>query len=220
MTSSTPPSQNNDLDLLDRTHKVMKAEQKLTALLERVDPWLGNPGDQSAVRNHYSTRVRPIPQTMDQVENILSLARSWASKTSAPAGWDPSAPVIGFATPNPLPHHLRGGALAALQLERATKEKFRASKLKEEERESKAQAAKEEKEELERQKQLEQQQSEQTAEAQSKNPKKRMRAENSNSPKPQQRPAQQRQPSVGVSMNLSDSSSEEESEEDDDEMSE
>ncbi len=34
-------------------------------------------------------------------------------------GWNPAAPVVGFRTPNPLPHQLRGGALAALQLERA-----------------------------------------------------------------------------------------------------
>jgi hypothetical protein len=39
--------------------------------------------------------------------------------------WDPSLPVIGFATPNPLPHQLRGGALGAMQLKLAREEKKR-----------------------------------------------------------------------------------------------
>ena len=42
-----------------------------------------------------------------------------ASRTSAPAGWNPQAPLTGFSTPNPLPHQLRGGVLAARQLEDA-----------------------------------------------------------------------------------------------------
>jgi hypothetical protein len=56
---------------------------------------------------------------MDEVEHVLHVARNIASRTSAPAGWNPQAPVIGFATPNPLPHQLRGGSLGALQLELA-----------------------------------------------------------------------------------------------------
>ncbi|KAL3913007.1 MAG: hypothetical protein SGILL_006663, partial [Bacillariaceae sp.] len=40
-------------------------------------------------------------------------------RTSAPGGWRRKAPVVGFSTPNPLPHQLRGGALGALELERA-----------------------------------------------------------------------------------------------------
>jgi hypothetical protein len=56
---------------------------------------------------------------MDQVEAILALGRKYAAQTSAPAGWNPAAPLVGFTTPAPLPNQLRAGCLAALQLERA-----------------------------------------------------------------------------------------------------
>lgn len=56
---------------------------------------------------------------MDQVNNVLALARIYASRTSAPAGWNPNAPAIGFSMPNPMPHQLRRGQLAALQLDQA-----------------------------------------------------------------------------------------------------
>ena len=111
-----------DLALLEKAQKMIQIERKLTATLEKVEPWLllsNNNTNRNASISHHRPRVRPIPTSMDQVEAILAVARNYASKTSAPAGWNPNAPLIGFATPNPLPHQLRGGALAALQLERA-----------------------------------------------------------------------------------------------------
>jgi hypothetical protein len=56
--------------------------------------------------------------------------------------WNPTLPVIGFATPNPLPHQLRGGALGAMQLKMAREEKNRkiqeaADNLREKERKEK-----------------------------------------------------------------------------------
>ena len=97
---------------------MIELEKTLTECLERGKPWLT-----STVQKDHPTipRVRPIPTNMDEATRILALARNLASRTSAPAGWNPNAPVVGFSTPNPLPHQLRGGALAALQLERARK---------------------------------------------------------------------------------------------------
>jgi len=62
-------------------------------------------------------RSRPTPISMSQVEGILALARTYSSRTSAPPGWRPSNLVINFATPNPTPDRLRGGSLAALELQ-------------------------------------------------------------------------------------------------------
>ena len=105
------------LDLLEKTQAMVEVEQSLTATLEKVEPWLLSATTTSIDPNR--PRVRPIPQTMDQVKKILAVARNFSSRTSAPAEWNPAAPVVGFSTPNPLPHQLRGGALATLQLERA-----------------------------------------------------------------------------------------------------
>uniref|UniRef100_A0A7S3DWH2 Mediator complex subunit 4 n=1 Tax=Entomoneis paludosa TaxID=265537 RepID=A0A7S3DWH2_9STRA len=215
-------SSEKSLELLERTRKVMKAEQKLTALLEKVEPWIAAaPGHHSStIRDHYGNRVRPIPTNMDQVEVILAMARNWASKTSAPAGWDPSAPVIGFATPNPLPHQLRGGALAALQLERATTQKYRESQQRQEEQESKARKLAQEEQAAKQQKQQEMEQKKGGEAADALNPKKRMRPGDETvrrpPPPPQQQRPQQRAPSAeAVTMNLSDSSSEEDDDDDD-----
>merc|ERR1719491_1759067 len=48
---------------------------------------------------------------MDTVNEVLALARTLSSRTSAPCSWDPTMPMVNFATPNPLPHQIRGGAL-------------------------------------------------------------------------------------------------------------
>jgi hypothetical protein len=87
-------------------------------------------------------RVRPIPTTMEQVRQILAVGWNYASRTSAPAGWDPMAPVAGFSTPNPLPHMLRGGALAALQLEGAKQAESDKKRKREEDKTEKAAAKK------------------------------------------------------------------------------
>jgi len=77
------------------------------------------------------SKIRPLlqdlatPQTMSQVDTILSLARSYSTKTSAPPGWNPNLPVIHFSTPNPLPHQLRQGELGAMELQMAKEERNR-----------------------------------------------------------------------------------------------
>lgn len=79
-------------------------------------------------------RVRPIPRTLEQVQAIISVGRSYSNRTSAPAGWTSTTPLIHFTTPNPLPHQLRHSALATLQLQRtidaATREQERVTQLK------------------------------------------------------------------------------------------
>ena len=103
--------------LLKKAQAMIELEQSLTATIEKVEPWLPNcnAGNNTSSR----PRVRPLPTSMEQVDVILAVARNWAARTSAPAGWNPAAPVMGFTTPNPMPHQLRGGALAGMQLERA-----------------------------------------------------------------------------------------------------
>jgi hypothetical protein len=110
-----------NMSLLEKTQAVIDMEQRLTLALERMDPWLRALDDQGATTPmvHFSRRVRPVPRSMDQVDRVLAQARMLGTRTSAPAGWNPAAPVMGFSTPNPLPHQLRGEALAALQLQRA-----------------------------------------------------------------------------------------------------
>lgn len=102
--------------LLEKTKTIMELERSLTKTLDKVEPWLLQNSKRQLPNR---PRVRPIPTTMEEAERVLAVARVLASRTSAPAGWNPAAPVMGFSTPNPLPHQLRGGALAALQLDRA-----------------------------------------------------------------------------------------------------
>jgi len=110
--------------LLEKVRAAMEIESKLTATMERVEPWLS--ASVLHAPDHINNfpdrpRVRPIPTNVEEAERVLAVARVLAARTSAPAGWNPMAPVVGFSTPSPLPHQLRGGALAALQLERARK---------------------------------------------------------------------------------------------------
>ena len=138
---------------------MIEVERLLTMSMEKVEPWLtSNTMDsQYASSRSNAVRVRPIPTTMEQVDEILAVARNYSTRTSAPAGWNPNAPVVGFSTPNPLPHQLRGGALAALELQRARRqqkaeqdqkkrkrqeqEEEKAKKIKEDEEKSKQQDA-------------------------------------------------------------------------------
>ena len=132
----------NDLNLLGKAQAMVEVEQSLTAALEKVEPWLLSATTTDI--DPHRPRVRPIPQTMDQVHSILAVARSLSSRTSAPAAWNPAAPVVGFSTPNPLPHQLRGGALAALQLDRARQAERdrKRQRVQEEEKEKSTKAAK------------------------------------------------------------------------------
>jgi Vitamin-D-receptor interacting Mediator subunit 4 len=95
------------LDQLDRIQSLVEIERSLTEAIGKADPWITG------------KTTRPLPSSMDEVEHVLHVARNIASQTSAPPGWNPQAPVMGFATPHPLPHQLRGGSLGALQLELA-----------------------------------------------------------------------------------------------------
>ena len=178
------------LELLEKLQAVIQVEKSLTETLERVEPWL---------RSSKSTnpRVRPLPTSLEQAEQILAVARNLANRTSAPAGWNPMAPVIGFSTPNPMPHQLRGGALATLQLERAKQAESDKKRI-----------------------QLQQQQEkiEKTAQKAEKkmeynplnDPKRVEIREHKLSEQKQRRAQPQERPKVQVSMNLSDSSSSEE----------
>jgi len=142
---------NADASLLSCVKLLVDAERGLTQALERSQPLIqptrptnkpptksvNNSGDindnavyhndddgdfiQSSISN---TNLFSTPRNMEAVEVVLSLARTYASRTSAPpSGWDPSIPMLTFSTPNPLPHQLRGGALGAMQLNMAHHEK-------------------------------------------------------------------------------------------------
>jgi hypothetical protein len=91
------------------------------------------------------TDIKPLlqdlatPQNMSQVHTILSLARSYSTKTSAPPGWNPNLPVIHFSTPNPLPHQLRQGELGAMELLMAKQERnLKRKRIQEEQMQQKA----------------------------------------------------------------------------------
>lgn len=121
--TSTSRSVQNQIDLLDNAQAIIRLEKLLTETLAKVEPWLPQ-SDQGSNNNRYRSnpnmiRVRPIPRNMEEAHHILAMARNLAARTSAPAGWNPNAPVVGFSTPSPLPNQLRSGSLATLQLERA-----------------------------------------------------------------------------------------------------
>lgn len=130
------------MSLLEKTQALIEVERSLTATLEKVEPWLTENTLRPSVSHGFDKRVRPIPSTMEQVHKVLAVARNYSSRTSAPAGWNPAAPVMGFSTPNPLPHQLRGGALAALQLERARQEERSQKRKRQEEEQEQAKAKK------------------------------------------------------------------------------
>jgi hypothetical protein len=105
--------------ILRKAQRIIELEKTLTEKLDQVEPWLQQSrSNRHHTANRHRVRVRRIPESMEEAEWILAVARNLAARTSAPAGWNPQAPVLGFATPNPLPHQLRGGALANLQRER------------------------------------------------------------------------------------------------------
>jgi hypothetical protein len=213
-------AQANNMSLLERTQALIQAERSLTATIEKVEPWLvSNTLKKSAITDHMGARVRPIPTTMEEVHQVLAVSRNFASRTSAPAGWNPAAPVVGFSTPNPLPHQLRGGALASLQLDRARQAESDKKRRRQEEEELEQKAAK-------KQAEAEAQSKTEKQAEQSSHPKAqlqvRVQAESQAQQPPQaqpQRPQINRrvsasyppQPTTDANMNLSDSSSEEES---------
>ena len=113
---STVNQSSSSSPLLEQLQALTKVERSLTEAMEAAEPWLPPSSSTSSGKDD---SVRPLPSTMEEVHHILAVARNLSGRTSAPVGWNPQAPVVGFATPNPLPHQLRGGALGTLQLERA-----------------------------------------------------------------------------------------------------
>ena len=128
---------------LETFHKLVEAERGIIKALEQAAPLL-------RADVNYASRNKPrlaTPNDMDTVNEVLALARMLSSRTSAPpSGWDPTMPMVNFSTPNPLPHQLRGGSLAAMQLQgakldRTRKNKRRLEEVQQEEERRKADAA-------------------------------------------------------------------------------
>lgn len=116
-------STRNTLQLLDGVQKLVELERSLTEAMEMAELWLpGGNARPLPTMETVTTNNNNIVNNNNNVQKILAVARNLASRTSAPVGWNPHAPVIGFTTPNPMPHQLRGGALGALQLIMARKE--------------------------------------------------------------------------------------------------
>ena len=118
----------NGGDMLSAVARLSEAERRLTQVLDKTSRYLPNSTD---------PLLLPTPQSMEEVTTVLAVARTYADRTSAPSGWNPNVPIFGFVTPNPLPHQLRGGQLAALQLQQAQEERERKRKAVREEQEEK-----------------------------------------------------------------------------------
>jgi len=138
--------------LLDHVRTLVEAERALTDAIEKSAPLLQNNTMSSSILSSQSDPpLLPTPRNIEEVKTILAVARAYSLRTSAPPMWNPNLPVIGFATPNPLPHQLRGGALGAMQLKMAREEKNRkikeaADNLREKERRDKMEEEEEENE--------------------------------------------------------------------------
>mmetsp|Transcript_23018 Transcript_23018/g.46074 ORF Transcript_23018/g.46074 Transcript_23018/m.46074 type:complete len:236 (-) Transcript_23018:134-841(-) len=112
--------------LLDHVRSLVEAERALIDAIETTTPLLQqNTMSSSILSSQSDPPLLPTPRNIEEVKTILAVARTYSLRTSAPPMWNPNLPVIGFATPNPLPHQLRGGALGAMQLKMAREEKNR-----------------------------------------------------------------------------------------------
>ena len=131
----------NSGNMLSAVALLSEAERRLTQTLDKTSRYLPN---------STNPLLLPTPQSMEEVKTVLAVARTYADRTSAPSGWNPNVPIYGFVTPNPLPHQLRGGQLAALQLQQAQEDRERKRKAVREEQENKKRKQKERNEELER----------------------------------------------------------------------
>lgn len=108
---TSPSNEDTQLDsssLLSCVKDLVQVEMSLTEILETTKPLLD----------------LATPKNMSEVNSILSLARTYSTRTSAPPGWNPNLPVIHFSTPNPLPHQLRQGALGAMELNLVKEERM------------------------------------------------------------------------------------------------
>lgn len=114
--------------LLDHVRTLVEVERALTDALEKSTPLLSsqhNGISSSILSSQSDPPLLPTPRDIEEVKTILAVARAYSLRTSAPPMWNSNLPVIGFATPNPLPHQLRGGALGTMQLKMAREEKNR-----------------------------------------------------------------------------------------------
>mmetsp|Transcript_24846 Transcript_24846/g.35051 ORF Transcript_24846/g.35051 Transcript_24846/m.35051 type:complete len:234 (-) Transcript_24846:952-1653(-) len=208
------------LEQLNRVQALIEVERSLTKALEKSASLLDSSTKSSNIINYDPDApvTRPTPKNIKEVELVWAVARNLASRTSAPAGWNPACPPVGFATPNPRPDQLRGGALGTLQLERAQKANTAEQNKKRQRLEEEARKKKEESESRAKR-----------AREGSLDPKSRelsgkghqigLDRTNSDivrSANDQQRKRPSVQPVVEASMKLSDSSSSEEEEDDDD----
>ena len=122
------------MTLLDHVRALVEAERDLTEALEQTLPLLSSNSSSSVIPPSSSSKrgaeppLLPSPRSSAEVPTILAVARAYSLRTSAPPAWNTNLPVVGFATPNPLPHQLRGGALGAMQLSLAREEKKRKRK--------------------------------------------------------------------------------------------
>jgi hypothetical protein len=85
--------------------QTIELEQCLTATIEKMEPWLpncnagSNPSSLLAfVLSRYGTSGR-----------YASVAQELGCTDVSSAGMNPEAPVMGFTTPNPMPHQYIGG---------------------------------------------------------------------------------------------------------------
>ena len=96
--------------------ELVQAEYDLTIAIQRAEKFI----DTEADGNTNTSRSGDFPKSMLEVKEILSLAYTYSSRTSAPVNWDPAYGTSQtFATPAPLPHQLRSGNIGGLQLRRA-----------------------------------------------------------------------------------------------------
>ncbi len=111
--------------LLDRVRALTRAERGLTRVIENSMTLLPPPSSSSSrssssvMSSSYRTSDAPLyptPRTVEEARIVLALAKSYSLRTSAPPMWNPNLPVVGFATPNPLPNHFWGGGLGAWNL--------------------------------------------------------------------------------------------------------
>ena len=115
------------MTLIDHVRALVEVERGLSDALERTGPLLSSQASANTsvvmAPTLNAAPLLPTPRNEEEVQTILAVARAYSLRTSAPPMWSPQLPVIGFATPNPLPHQLRGGQLGALQMQMAREER-------------------------------------------------------------------------------------------------
>lgn len=126
--TAAPESTEPKPTLLTHIRSLVEAEAGLTSALSQTHPLLNRSNHSSVLSSQSAPPLLPTPQSSDEVATILAVARAYSLRTSAPPMWNPNLPVVGFATPNPLPHQLRGGALGGMQLQLAKEAKIRKNK--------------------------------------------------------------------------------------------